>query len=169
MESYIKNIFRLIICAALLPVFCFAQKDTVYLNAGKVLELANAESFVIRKINHQNYLAEVEWAKSKEWWAPDVFIGTRLHQLNGSGLNTEGQIFTDIDRQSRWAGGELQANWNLAGGAFNAQSKKYLSESKRYNNQHEKNKLIIDMVNQYYMLVLHRGKELFLNNLIKEK
>ena len=151
------------------PLFCLAQNDTLNINVTTVLEIADTKSFLIRKIRHQSILAEAKWIKSKEWWAPELFIGTKVHQLDGAAMNSDGLIFTDVDRQNRWLGGDLRMSWNLGDGVFKSKAKKYLSESTRFLNQHQTNQLILEMIDQYYMLVLNQATQLFLDDLIIEK
>ena len=153
----------------MLPLFLQGQSDPMVLSLQNILELANAKNITIQKQNLQRQMALDQLDKSKEWWLPNIFIGTRLHHLDGADLNTDGNIFREIDRQSRWYGGELNASWDFGQGLLGSKADKLRAEGIYYENIAQKNETIVSAIEAYYNCLIAKAKINLVDDLILVK
>ncbi len=162
----IKNILILWCCISFTIV---NAQEGIYLTAEKVIALANTDNLDIKKEILKAGMADAKVSKAKEWWLPDLFIGTQLHQLDGSGLNTDGRIFTDIDRQSRWYGGEARVDWNIGKGIYDAKIAKLNAKSTSLQSEVLKNQVTLDVLETYYDLLSITAKKALYEDMVTSK
>lgn len=158
----LKYTFLFLICWPLIGV----AQDSLYLTLDRVIASVKNENLNLKKNILQAELATAEWQEAKQWWLPEVFIGTTFHHLDGSGLNTDGRIFMDVDRQSRWYGGEVNFNWDIGKGLFDTEAKKLVAESAQLFGNVTKNEVAIEGVNAYYQLLIAATKKDIFEDLI---
>jgi outer membrane protein TolC len=154
MKRYIKTI---IILAVILffgySVPAKAQDKTLEVNLETVLKLGGANNLTIQEFKHRQELALANLAKANEWWLPDIFAGTTIHQLNGNAMNTDGEIFESLDRQNFWGGAGLNATLDFGDGIFKAKATKLKAKASVYQTQAEKNKAMLQIIETYYDFV----------------
>ncbi len=166
MNRTFRNI--LILWCCLSSTLVNAQEG-IYLTAEKVIALAKTDNIDIKKEILKVQMADAQLSKAKEWWLPDLFVGTQLHQLDGSGLNTDGRIFTDVDRQSRWYGGEARVDWNIGKGIYDAKIAKLNAKSASFQSEVSKNQVTLDVLETYYNLLSITAKKALYKDMITSK
>jgi len=127
-----------------------AQDKTQAVNLETVLELGGANNLTIQEFKQRQELALANLVKASEWWLPDIFAGTTIHQLWGNDMNTDGEIFESLDRQNFWGGAGLNATLDIGDGIFKARSAKLKAEASVYKTQAEKNKALLNIIETYY-------------------
>lgn len=147
---------------------CTAQ-DSLYLNLSKVIEMTKSDNLSVKKQLLQSALAEGAYQHSKEWWLPDLFVGTSIHHMHGSGLNTDGRIFVDVDRQSRWYGAGLNLDWDIGKGIYESKSKKLALQQTAVQSQLAQNETILEAVLAYYQVLMASTKKAIYAELINRK
>ena len=130
-----------------------AQNEIQYINLEVALELGGANNLTIQQYKYQQKLASADQTRSKEWWLPQIYTGTRSHLLAGNAMNADGDIFTDVERQSLWLGIGLNATWDFGNGIFKANAARLTSEAAAYKTEAEKNNALLRIVNIYYDLL----------------
>ncbi|MFT6334535.1 MAG: outer membrane protein [Saprospiraceae bacterium] len=158
----------------LLVWFCLAftvvnAQDGIYLTAEKVIALAKTDNLDIKREILNAEIANAKASKAKEWWLPELFVGTQLHQLDGSGLNTDGRIFEDVDRQSRWYGGEARVDWNIGKGIYDAKVAKLRAKSAALQSEVGKNQVTLDVLETYYDLLVITAKKALYEDMVISK
>ena len=166
MNRTFRNI--LILWCCLSSTLVNAQEG-IYLTAEKVIALAKTDNIDIKKEILKVQMADAQFSKTKEWWLPDLFVGTQLHQLDGSGLNTDGRIFTDVDRQSRWYGGEARVDWNFGKGIYDAKIAKLNTKSALLESEVSKNQVTLEILETYYDLLSITAKKALYEDMITSK
>lgn len=144
-------------------------QDSLYLSLDRVIEYIRNDNLEVKQSALQIKLAEAEHDDAKSWWLPEVFIGTRLHNLTGSVLNSDGRIFEDIDRSSRWYGGAVSVDWNIAQGIYGSKAKKLAIHEAGLRNQANTNKKILEGITLYYNVLNAAAKKELFNSLITQK
>ncbi|KKN07812.1 hypothetical protein LCGC14_1063160 [marine sediment metagenome] len=151
MKRYInKTIILVVILLAGFSGLAKAQDKTQAVNLETVLKLGGANNLTIQEYKQRQKLALANLAKAKEWWLPDIFAGTTIHQLWGNAMNTDGKIFTNLDRQSFWGGTGLNATWDFGDGIFKAKAAKLKARASVYQTQAEQNKALLNIIETYY-------------------
>ncbi len=89
-------------------------------------------------------------SKAKEWWLPDFYAGTTIHQLWGNAMNGNGTFFTDVNRQNFWAGLGFNATWNFAEGIFTKNAMALKSQAIVYESAIKKNQKLLEIIETYY-------------------
>lgn len=153
----------------LLSSFGLKAQETLALSLDQVISQCKSSSLTIQKQNLEVALIQAEYQQAKEWWLPEIFLGTRVHNLDGSGLNTDGRIFSDVDRQSRWYGGELNVDWDLAEGILGTKAKKLKAQGVALRNSALQNEQLIYAIEAYYQLLLAKTQETVYTELIASK
>ena len=54
-----------------------------------VLQIGGASNLTIQEYRKRQALALADLSKAKEWWLPDVYAGTSIHQLWGTTMNAD--------------------------------------------------------------------------------
>ncbi len=138
-------------------VFLFAsstqvqsQENLLAIDLATALEFAGANNLTIQEYKAMQTLATADHTKAKEWWLPDLYAGTSIHQLSGTAMNSDGHFFTDVDRQSFWAGLGLNATWNFGDGIYKADAANLNAQAMVYYTQAEQNRALLEVINAYY-------------------
>ena len=151
MKRYInKTIILTVILLAGFSGLTKAQDKTQAVNLETVLKLGGANNLTIQEYKQRQELALANLSKANEWWLPDILAGTTIHQLWGNTMNSDGKIFTNVDRQSFWGGTGLNATWNIGEGIFKAKAAKLKAKASVYQTQAEWNKALLNIIGTYY-------------------
>lgn len=145
-------------CMLLSLVFLFstfiikAQEPSFPLTLETVLQLAGANNLTVREYHLKYQHALAEQTKAKEWWLPEVQAGYSTHFLNGAAMNTDGTIFTDVNRNYLWLGLGISAEIDFKNGFYRALAAKQRSEAANYFTIAERNQVILKSVQTYFDL-----------------
>ena len=151
MKRYIsKTIILAVILLTGFSGLAEAQDKTQAVDLETVLKLGGANNLTIQEYKQRQKLALANLAKAKEWWLPDIFTGTTLHQLWGNAMNTDGEIFESLDRQNFWGGAGLNATLDFGDGIFKVKAAKLKARASVYRTQAEKNKALLNIIETYY-------------------
>ena len=99
--------------------------DFIVLNALELFTSLEEMNPDLKTAKYKIDYADAALKESKGWWLPSIDLGGTMHQLNGAAMNTDGRIFTDLDRQNSWFGGAAHLNWDFGESQLNIQSKKF--------------------------------------------
>jgi outer membrane protein TolC len=122
----------------------------VAVNLETALELAGANSLTIKEYKLRHDLALADAAKAKEWWLPDLYAGTSVHQLWGNAMNGNGAIFTDVNRQNFWGGLGVNASWDFGKGPFLTDAADLKAQAVAFATEAEQNKALLTIIETYY-------------------
>jgi len=151
MKRYInKTIILAVILLLGYPVPAKAEDKTLEVNLETVLKLGGANNLTIQEFKQRQELALANLVRASEWWLPDIFAGTTIHQLSGNAMNTDGKIFESLDRQNFWGGAGFNATLDIGDGIFKARSAKLKSEASVYKTEAEQNKALLNIIETYY-------------------
>ncbi|PCJ63503.1 MAG: hypothetical protein COA58_16110 [Bacteroidetes bacterium] len=127
-----------------------AQNNTQPINLETVLSLGGANNLTIKEYKERQELAIADLSKSKEWWLPNLYAGVSTHQLWGNAMNSDGNFFIDVNRQSFWGGLGLNATWDFGDGIFKENAAKLKVQATVYQTQAEQNMALLDAIQTYY-------------------
>ena len=127
-----------------------AQEKTQAINLETVLKIGGANNLTIQEYKKRQELALANVIKIKEWWLPDIYAGTTIHQLWGSSMNGDGRFFTDVNRQNFWGGIGLNAVWDFGDGIFKSNAAELKAQAAVFETQAEQNKALLNTINTYY-------------------
>ncbi|OGU41748.1 MAG: hypothetical protein A2X61_00375 [Ignavibacteria bacterium GWB2_35_12] len=163
-----KNNFRNIVVSLLLVLATFTARaqQNFPVNLETVLKLASANNLTIQEYKLKEQQALAEQSKAKEWWLPDIYTGASTHFLNGNAMNTDGTIFTGVNRDILWAGLGIFAEIDFKNGFYQTLAAKQKSQAANYFSVAEKNKVILNAVQIYFDLQAEQLKCLFLQGLV---
>jgi len=128
----------------------YSQDSIVSINLETVLKLGGANSLTIKEYKLRHDLALADVAKAKEWWLPDLYAGTSIHQLWGNAMNGNGAIFTDVNRQNFWGGLGVNASWDIGTGLFLTDAAKLKAQSVSFRSEAEQNQALLTIIEVYY-------------------
>ncbi|MBI2968742.1 MAG: TolC family protein [Bacteroidetes bacterium] len=173
-----KNNFRKIVASILLVSAMFTAnaqspspsgRDGVGLvNLETVLKLAGANNLTIQEYQLKYQHALAEQSKAKEWYLPNIYFGASTHYLNGAAMNTDGQIFTDVNRNNLWTGLGIGAEIDFSKGFYSSLAAKQKAKAMQYQSTTEKNKMILQTVQTYFDLQVEQLKYFFLQQLVNQ-
>ena len=140
----------------------------IAIDLATVLKLGGANNLTIKEFNQKKELALANVLKEKEWWLPDFYVGTTIHQLWGNAMAADGTIFTDVDRQYFSAGLGINASWDFGDGIYKVNGAEFRVKAAEYQTQAEKNKALLTIIETYYdflsaQLYYNAYQELLLN------
>jgi len=127
-----------------------AQDKTQPINLETVLQLGGANNLTIEEYRQRQALALANLDKAREWWLPDIYAGTSIHQLWGNAMNGDGNFFTNVNRQNFWGGIGLNATWDFGDGVFKTNGAKLQADASVYLTQSEQNKALLSAIRAYY-------------------
>lgn len=142
-----------LLCLVLFFAISLAAQDSLYLSLDDLISKTKKESLTIKKGQMEVDIANAEVQKSKEWWLPNIFLGTNFHHLDGRALNSDGRFFDDVNRQSRWYGAEVNLDLNIGKGIFESKSKRLQSQEARLKNEASTNSIVLNGIVLYYELI----------------
>ncbi|MEE9373447.1 MAG: TolC family protein [Saprospiraceae bacterium] len=151
----ISKIFRLHI-VLFGTIFCLGSvhaQDSMFLDIERVISQVKNDNIQIKKELLKTKVAHGEYLEAKEWWLPNVFLGTTFHHLDGATINSDGRIFRNVDRQSRWYGGNVNLNWDIGKGISTIKSKKAQLEKAELLGLYAQNSVVLSAIETYYSLL----------------
>jgi outer membrane protein TolC len=165
-----KNIFRQIIASSvlLLTVLTANAQQPFAVNLETVLKLAGANNLTVQEYQLKYQQARAEQSKAEEWWLPNLYAGAATHYLNGAAMNTDGRIFTGVNRNNLWAGLIIAAEWDFSKGTYSTLAAEQKAEAVHYQSAAEKNKAILEAVQAYFDLQAEQLKYVFLQRLVNQ-
>ncbi|HEX9509472.1 MAG TPA: TolC family protein [Puia sp.] len=131
-----------------------------------VLKLAGANNLTVKEYQLKYQQAIADQIKAKEWWLPDIYAGFTTHYLNGAAMNTDGKIYTDINRNNIWAGLGVAAEIDFSKGKYTLLAGKQKAAAINYQSLAERNKAILAAVEAYFDLQAEQLQYLFLRHLV---
>ncbi len=143
------------LCAAtiiLLNTSAHAQQHEQAIDLATVLELAGARNLTVQEQRALQHAAEADLAKASEWWLPELNVGTSIHALNGTAMNSDGRFFTDVDRQNFSAGGGVQAMWDFSSGPADVKAARLRGAAQELTGKQNRNEALLVVVQAYYAL-----------------
>ena len=142
--------------------------ETFQIDLDTVLKLAGADNLTVKEYQLKYQQALAEQSKAKEWWQPTVHTGVTTHYLNGAAMNTDGRIFTDLDRNNLWAGLGISLELDFNQGLFGELAARKKSEAAHYFSIAEKNQALLNAVQAYFDLQTEQLKYAFLQALVNQ-
>jgi outer membrane protein TolC len=127
-----------------------AQGKIQLIDLETVLKIGGANNLTIQEYRQRQELALADLTRAREWWLPDIYSGASIHQLWGNALNSNGTIYTDVNRQSFQGGIGLNASWKFGDGIFKANAAELKAQATSYQTQAEKNKALLEILETYY-------------------
>ncbi|MFT4523621.1 MAG: outer membrane protein TolC [Bacteroidia bacterium] len=168
-----KNGHRIQVACCLFFVGCFLSKQlsaqvSKPINIEVILQDAGASNLTIveHRLRYALSVAELEYAS--QWWLPNIYVGTTLHQLWGNTLNGDGRIFTNVNRQSFWGGAGFNATWDFTAGKMTTTHAKYASLSLEENQTIKRNEILLECIAAYYDLLATRMQSTAYAELLNE-
>ena len=153
----------------ILAVSCFGQADkTIPVNLPTILKLAGANNLTIKQYELQYQLSLAQIDKAKEWYLPTISVGPTMHYLNGAAMQTTGAILSDVTQKELWFGAGIVGELDFNSGIFNVMAKKQESAAVKYENQAQRNTVILDAVSDYYDLMVAQFNYAQLFNLLSQ-
>ncbi len=114
------------------------------------LQLGGASNLTIQEYQLRQELAKTESLSAKEWWLPEVYLGTQLHQLWGTAMNSDGRFFTDVNRQNFWGGLGFNVSWDFAEASYSKKAAALSIQVSEYQSQAERNTTLLEIIDTYY-------------------
>ena len=127
-----------------------SQDSLVSINLETVLKLGGANNLTIKEYKLRHELALADVAKAKEWWLPDLYAGTSIHQLWGNAMNGNGVFFNDVNRQNFWGGFGANASWDFGTGLFLTDAAKLNTQAVSFTTEAEQNNALLMTIETYY-------------------
>ncbi len=146
----------------------FCQTNAYAVNLETVLKLAGANNLTVQEYQLKYQQALAEQSKAKEWWLPNIYAGATTHYLNGAAMNTDGKIFTDVNRNNLWAGLGIAAEFDFSKGIYSLLAAKQKSQAANYFSSAEKNQAILNAVQTYFDLQGEQLNYFFLQSLVNQ-
>ncbi len=137
-------------------------------NLETVLKLAGANNLTVQEYQLKYQQALAEQSKAKEWWLPNIYAGAATHYLNGAAMNTDGKIFTGVNRNNLWTGLGIGAEIDFSKGFYSSLAAKQKAEAMQFQSTAEKNKAILQAVQAYFDLQAEQLKYFFLQQLVNQ-
>ena len=165
-----KNNFKKLVASILLAgaTFTANAQQNFPVNLETVLKLAGANNLTVQEYQLKYQEALAEQSKAKEWWLPNIYFGASTHYLNGAAMNTDGKIFTDVNRNNLWTGLGIGAEIDFSKGFYTSLAAKQKAEAVNYQSTAEKNKMILQAVQSYFDLQAEQLKYFFLQQLVSQ-
>ncbi len=133
-----------------------------------VLKLAGADNLTVEEYRLHYQQALAEQSKAEEWWLPTLFTGATTHYLNGAAMNSDGRIFTDVDRNNVWAGIGISVELDFNQGVFGELAAAQKAEAAFQFSIAEKNQALLKAVQAYFDLQAEQFKATFLQALANQ-
>ena len=127
-----------------------AQNSAQPISLETVLTLGGANNLTIQEFRQRQELAAADLAKAREWWLPDLSAGAATHQLQGAAMNSNGLYFLDVNRNSLWAGAQLDLRWDFGEGIFKTNAAKRRADAAQYFTKAERNRALLESINAYF-------------------
>jgi outer membrane protein TolC len=161
-------LFFLIICTASYGQASLQVTKKIPINLPTILKLAGANNLTIKQYELQYQLSLAQIDKAKEWFLPTISVGPTMHYLNGAAMQTTGAILPDVTQKELWFGAGIVGELDFNSGIFNVMAKKQESAAVKYENQAQRNTIILDAVSDYYDLMVAQFNYTQLFNLLSQ-
>ncbi len=155
----IKTVAFILLVVATLNV---NAQENLPVNLEAVLKLSGANNLTVKEYQLKYQQALADQSKAKEWWLPNIYAGATTHYLNGAAMNTDGKIFTDLNRNNLWAGLGISAEIDFGKGIYQSLAAKQKAQAVNFFSIAEKNKTILNAVQTYFDLQTEQLKYAFL-------
>lgn len=142
-------------CALTIVLCCAtanAQQPDLPIDLAIALELGGARNITVQEQRALQHAAEADLAKAREWWLPELSVGTSIHTLNGAAMNADGRFFLDVDRQNFSAGGGVLASWDFRNGPADVKAARLRSAAQGLTGKQNRNEALLAVVRTYYAL-----------------
>ena len=144
------------------------SQDRLEISLKSLLEMAKVDNPTLQLIQLQEDKAKAELELEKKWWMPSLKLQADLHQLWGNVMNSDGRIFTDVDRQSFSGALGIGTVIDLQKGSKNKNLKAYELRSKSIRSQIDRNNYVLELIEVYYQLLsLHQEKTAYQNLMVQ--
>lgn len=132
----------------------FKTSKKIPINLTAILKLAGANNLTIKQYDLQYQLSLAQIDKAKEWYLPTVSVGPTIHYLSGATIQTTGALLTDVTQKELWLGGGIAGEWDFGNGIYNVMAKKQQSAAVKFENQAQRNNVIMGAISDYYDLMV---------------
>lgn len=168
--KYMKNKLKCLVASLLLVIATFNvnAQQTLPVNLETVLKLTGANNLTVQEYQLKYQQALAEQGKAREWWLPNIYAGATTHYLNGAAMNTDGKIFTDVNRNNIWAGLGITTEIDFGKGIYQSLAAKQKVKAANFFSIAEKNKTILNAVQTYFDLQTEQLKYSFLQVLVNQ-
>ena len=139
----------LIILYAIFSISVESQ-DRIELDIVTLLEIAQTKNPILEMIQLKEEKAKAELNHEKNWWLPTLILDANAHQLWGNAINSDGRIFTDVDRQSFGSAIGINTYIDLQDGRKHKKLREYELRSRSFLGQIERNEYILELISVYY-------------------
>ena len=138
------------LCICSLSVIGQNEFEIKAINLATVLQLAGADNLSIQEYTLKQKVAVANLHTAQEWWLPNVYAGTNVHQLWGSAMNGDGAFFTDVNRQNLWGGIGINGSWDLGTSLNKVKAQKLRVKAMTFKTQTQKNHILLQSIDAYY-------------------
>lgn len=165
--------YKIVFLLLLIGTVSYSQPDLqvskkIPVNLPTILRLAGANNLTIKQYELQYQLSLAEIDKAKEWFLPTILIGPTMHYLNGAAMQTTGAVLKDVTQKELWLGGGIAGILDFNDGIFNVMAKKQQSVAVKFENQAQRNTIIITAITDYYDLMVAQFNYVQLFNLLSQ-
>ena len=171
-EQYLMKTYKIVFLLLLIGTVSYSQPDLQVSKKIPVnlptLRLAGANNLTIKQYELQYQLSLAEIDKAKEWFLPTILIGPTMHYLNGAAMQTTGAVLKDVTQKELWLGGGIAGILDFNDGIFNVMAKKQQSAAVKFENQAQRNTIIITAITDYYDLMVAQFNYVQLFNLLSQ-
>ncbi len=148
----LKTIHILFLCLLVAALQAQEEVPTYPIDLLTVLDMAGGDNLAHRAIQQKYQVAIEQQNASKNWWLPELYGGLQLHQLNGAAMNDDGRFFTNVNRQNVWGGVGFVLDLDLANGIFQNQATQAKTQTQIYQNEVDKNNMMLQAAQLYFEL-----------------
>ncbi len=138
------------------------------INLTSILKLAGANNLTIKQYDLQYQLSLAQIDKAKEWYLPTISAGPTMHYLSGATIQTTGALINDVTQKELWLGGGIAGEWDFGNGIYNVIAKKQQSVALKFENQAQRNNVILGAISDYYDLMVAQFNYNQLLNLLSQ-
>lgn len=143
-------------------------QDIQVLDLQSALSMGGASNLTLLELEEAVAVSRAESKISKNWWLPSLYAGTRLHQLWGTAMNTDGRFFQDLDRQNFWGGAGINFDLDLVQGVYDYKAQLYLERQVEVFTRAQRNQVLLNIVQAYYDLLSAQLRISVLGNLVTQ-
>ncbi|MBI5857559.1 MAG: TolC family protein [Sphingobacteriales bacterium] len=143
-------------------------QQTLPVNLETVLKMTGANNLTVQEYQLKYKQALADRSKAKEWWLPNIYAGATTHYLNGAAMNTDGKIFTGLNRNNIWAGLGIATEIDFGKGIYQSLAAKQKVKAASYFSIAEKNKTVLNAVQTYFDLQAEQLRYSFLLALVNQ-
>jgi outer membrane protein TolC len=149
----IKRFYIAILSLTCLSASAQVSTKRIPINLETILKLAGANNLTIKQYDllYKESLAQIDIAN--EWYLPTLYLGPEVHYLGGEAMSAFGVYKDGITQKELWLGGGISAQWNFGEGIYNVMAKKQEAVAVKFENQAQRNNVILTAISDYYDLL----------------